>query len=124
MEKATMPGVDEKIIAAKASSRFQRCSARKSRLVADLIRGKSVGEALQILQLTHRPSAGTIVTNLLKSAISNVDHAEYPEVDELIVGAISVDSGPTMKRFRPRARGRASQIRKRFCHIQMQLVEE
>ncbi len=119
-----MPGVEEKIVAAKASSRFQRCSARKARLVADLIRGKSVGEAIEILQLTHRPSAGPIVMNLLKSAVSNVDHAEYPDVDELVVGEISVDSGPTMKRFRPRARGRASQIRKRFCHIQMKLVED
>ena len=119
-----MPGVKDKVIAAKAKSRFQRCSARKARLVADLIRGKTVGEAMEILQLTHRPSAGPIVTNLLKSAVSNVDHAEYPDPEELLVGEISVDSGPTMHRFRPRARGRASKIRKRFCHIQMMLVEE
>jgi large subunit ribosomal protein L22 len=119
-----MPGVEEKIVAAKASSRFQRVSARKARLVANLIRGKSVAEAMEILQLTYRPSAGPIVANLLKSAVSNVDHSEYPDPEDLIIGEISVDSGPTMKRFRPRARGRASSIRKRLCHIQLKLVEE
>lgn len=113
---------EESQIITKATSRFQRCSARKARLVADLIRGRSVSEAKRILALTHRPSAVPIIERLLKSAVANVDRSEHPETDTLVVGEIMVDGGPIMYRFRPRARGRASKIRKRYCHVTMKLT--
>lgn len=119
-----MPRVDDNQVVSKAFSRFQRVSARKARLLVDLIRGRTVGEARRILQLTHRPSAASIVRNLLKSAVANVDLSTYPNPEDLVIGDIQVDGGPIMYRFRPRARGRASRIRKRFCHISMKLVEE
>lgn len=119
-----MPKDEDRQVASKASSRFQRVSARKARLIADLIRGRSVGEAQRILQLTHRPSAVPMVHNLLKSAVANVDLTEHPNPEDLVVGEIQVNGGPIMYRFRPRARGRASRIRKRYCHISMKLTEE
>ncbi len=118
-----MPMFDESQVAAKASTRFQRCPARKARQVADLIRGRSVGEAFRILQMTHRPSAGTIIMNLLKSAVANANHAEYADTDGLVVGEIMVDGGPIMYRMQPMSRGRAGRIRKRFCHVSMKLIE-
>lgn len=119
-----MPMIDEDMVVARASARFQRVSARKARLVADLIRGKRVDEAMYALQFTHRPSAVPIVTNLLKSAVSNVDQSEFPNTDDLLVGEIQVNEGPIMYRFQPRARGRAGRIRKRFCHISLKLVAD
>ena len=118
-----MPNVDDTQVASKATARFQRVSARKARLVADLLRGQTVPEAMRTLQMTHRPSAVPILLNLLKSAVANVDTNDH-DPDELIVGEIQVNGGPIMYRMRPRARGRASRIRKRFCHISMKLTEE
>jgi large subunit ribosomal protein L22 len=118
------PTVNDSEIAAQATARFQRVSARKARLVAGLIRGRTVGEAMRALAMTHRPSAVPIVQNLLKSAVANVDHNAYSETDNLIVSEIQVDGGPIMYRMRPRARGRASRIRKRFCHISLKLSQE
>jgi len=115
--------LDNEQIVAKAISRFQRVSARKARMVADLIRNKTVVEAQRILQLTHRPSAGPMVHNVLKSAVANVDHARYPNADDLVLGEVEVNVGPIMPRTMPRARGRAARIRKRFCHISIKLVE-
>lgn len=117
-----MPTIDRPIVS-KAKASYQRVSARKARLVADLIRGRSVHEARQILQFTHRPSAIPIISNVLKSAIANVDHAQYPDTDALMVGEIEVNGGPIMYRMRPAARGRGSRIRKRFCHVIVKLVE-
>ena len=119
-----MAQYDESQVVAKASARFQRLSARKARLVADLIRGRSVGEAQEILNLTHRPSAVPMISNLLKSAVANVDHSEHPDTDDLVIGDIQVDGGPIMYRMRPRARGRSDRIRKRLCHVSLKLVGE
>ena len=108
----------------RAIARFQRVPARKARLVADLVRGKRVGEALRIAKFANRPSAAPMVLNVLKSAVAGVDHARYanPEQD-LIVGEILVDDGPIMYRSRAASRGRGSRIRKRFCHIAVKLTE-
>jgi large subunit ribosomal protein L22 len=113
--------VQELSVASKAKARFQRVSARKAQLLADAIRGCTVAEARNILRFSNRPSAAPIMMNLLKSAVANVDHGVHPNADELIVGEIMVDRGPIMYRMRPRARGRATRIRKRFCHISMKL---
>ena len=119
-----MARTNEPVVISRATSRFQRVSARKARLVADLIRGESVRDATRILETTHRPSAVPIIHNLLKSAAANVDRSAHGDSEDLIVGEIQVDEGPIMYRLRHRARGRASRIRKRFCHISMKLTEE
>jgi len=119
-----MPNIDDTQIASRATARFQRVSARKARLLANIIRGKTVREATSLLLITHRPSAGTIVSNLLKSAIANVDRGQHPETDHLVIGEIKVDDGPIMYRVMPKARGRSARVRKRFCHITMKLVGE
>ena len=111
-------------IVSTAKARYQRGSARKTRLVADLIRGKTVSESLNILRMTHRPSATLIIGNLLKSAVANAEQKDHKNTDELVVGELQVDGGQIMYRFRPRARGRASKIRKRFCHASIKLIEE
>ncbi len=95
---------------ARASARFQRVSARKARLVADLIRGRTVEKAQRILQFLHRPSAEPIITNLLKSVVANVDRSAHPDPDHLVIGEIQVNNGPIMYRMRPRARMRAMRI--------------
>jgi len=91
-------------------------SAQKVRLVVDQIRGKSVENAIDIL--TYSPKkAAHLVKKVLMSAISNAEHNEGADIDELKVSTVFVDEGPTMKRWRARARGRANQILKRSCHI-------
>lgn len=105
---------------AKAKARFLRVAPRKVRLVADLIRGKSVEEALNILQFTTKASSKTLA-KVLKSAIANADQAPGVNVDKLYVRSIQVDGGPTVKRFRPRAMGRATQILKRTSHVTLML---
>jgi large subunit ribosomal protein L22 len=105
----------------KAKLRFTRIAPRKARLVADLIRGKTSEEALNILTFTPK-AAARIVVKLLKSAIANADQKKI-DVDRLYVKTIAVDQGPTMKRFMPRAMGRATPIRKRTCHITIVLDE-
>jgi len=94
---------------------------RKARLVADLIRGKKSEEALNILTFTPKSAARTIV-KLLKSAVANATQKKI-DVDRLYVKTIMVDQGPTMKRFMPRALGRATTIRKRTSHITIVLDE-
>ena len=89
-----------------------RLSAQKARLVADQIRGKPVGEALNILSFSTKKGAH-LVRKLLESAIANAEHNEAADVDELSVSLIHVDEGTTMKRIRPRAKGRADRIFKR-----------
>lgn len=118
-----MPHLTEDQIVAKGTSRFQRVSARKARLVADLIRNKTVAQATSILQFTHRPSAGPMIVNLLKSVVANVDHVTHPDPDVLRVGEVEVSCGPIMYRMIPKARGRSGKIRKRFCHISIKLIE-
>ncbi len=106
----------------KARAKFIRTSPRKARMVTDLVRGRGVGEALNILAFTKRAPA-KIISKLLKSAIANADQMKNIDVDTLFIKQISVDQGPTMKRYRPRAMGRATMIRRRMSHITVVLEE-
>ncbi len=106
----------------KARLRFVRIAPTKARLVADLIRGKRSEEALNILTFTQK-AAAKILIKLLKSAIANATQKKNIDVDRLYVKRITVDQGPTMKRFQPRALGRATTIRKRTSHIHIVLDE-
>lgn len=100
----------------RAQHRHARMSASKARLVLDLIRGKSVAEARTILQFSERDAATTIA-KVLDSAVANAANNNDIPPEELFVATAYADEGPTMKRWRPRARGRATRIRKRTCHI-------
>ncbi len=100
----------------RAVLRYYRASAFKARPVLDLIRGKSVAEARNILSLSTRGFAEPIL-KLLNSAVANAEHNDQLPADELFVAVAMADEGPTMRRFRARARGRGSRIRKRTCHI-------
>lgn len=100
---------------AKAIHRYARVAPRKVRLVADLIRGMSVSTALDTLAHT-RKSAALMVFKVVSSALANARQAGG-DVDILVVSAIFVDQGPTLKRFLPRAQGRASKIQKKTSHI-------
>ena len=100
----------------QASLRGAHLSAQKSRLVADLIRGKKVDQALNILTFTPRKAAG-IVKKALESAIANAEHNDGADIDELKVKSIYVEQGATLKRFRARAKGRGNRISKGTCHI-------
>jgi large subunit ribosomal protein L22 len=104
----------------KAVAKFVRIAPRKARLVADEVRGKSVLEAVSILQFTNKRAAG-IVGDVIKSAAANAEHNDDADVDALIVRDVRVDEGPTIKRFRARAMGRATMIRKRTSHISVAL---
>ncbi len=108
---------------AKAKARFVRMAPRKVRIVADLVRGKDVGEALNILAFTNRAAAGP-VKKLVESAIANAKQASSAvDVDDLFIERISVDMGPSgnMRRWRPRAMGRATRIVKGMSHINLVL---
>ena len=100
-----------------------KISAQKARLVADQIRGKDVGEALNILNFSTKKGAH-LVRKLLESAIANAEHNEAADVDELNVSKIYVDEGVTMKRIKPRAKGRADRILKRTCHITLSVTDK
>ncbi|MCK1997730.1 large subunit ribosomal protein L22 [Paenisporosarcina quisquiliarum] len=108
---------------AKAIAKTVRIAPRKVRLVVDLIRGKQVGEAVAILQLTPK-AASPVVEKVLKSAIANAEHNYDLDVNNLVVSEVFVDEGPTLKRFRPRAMGRASAINKRTSHITIVVSEK
>ena len=99
-----------------------RLSAQKARLVADQIRGKSVESALEILQFSTKKGAD-IIKKVVESAIANAEHNDGADVDELRVSTIFVDEGMTMKRIKPRAKGRADRIFKRSCHITVKVAE-
>ena len=100
----------------RAQVKHVRSSAYKAREVLDLIRGLPVARALEVLEMAERDIARTIL-KCLESAIANAEHNDDIPADELFVSACYADEGPTMKRWRPRARGRATRIRKRTCHI-------
>ena len=100
----------------RAQARHVRTSAYKAREVLDLIRGEPCGRALEILQFSERDIAHTI-QKVVESAMANAEHNDGIPQDELYVSACFADEGPTLKRWRPRARGRATRIRKRTCHI-------
>ena len=100
----------------EATAKFVRVSARKARLIADLIRGESVPSAQAILAFSTRDAA-VPVRKVLESAMANADHNAGLNVRDLYVTRATVDEGPTMKRYQPRAMGRAGKINKRTCHI-------
>ena len=104
------------ITGTRAQARFVRMSAKKVRPVLDLVRGEPVQTADEILQFTPREAARAI-RKVLKSAAANAVNNDSLPLDELFVAACYADEGPTIKRFRPRARGRATRINKRTCHI-------
>ena len=104
----------------RAVAKYVRIAPRKARLVADEVRGKSYPEAVSLLAFTNKRAAG-ILGEVLKSAAANAEHNMDADPDELRVGTIKVDEGPTIKRYRPRAMGRATMIRKRTSHITVEL---
>jgi large subunit ribosomal protein L22 len=105
----------------RAEAKWVRISPRKARLVTDHIRGRSVPEARTVLAFTTRAAAREI-EKVLRSAVANAEANHGLFGDDLRVSAAYVDEGPTIKRWRPRARGRAAQIRKRTCHITIKLM--
>ncbi len=107
---------------AKAQARFIRIAPRKARIVMDLIRGKDVDEALSILRFTPK-RASAIIEKIVKSAMANAEHNFEMKLDDLFIERAYVDEGPTLRRFRPRAMGRASRINKRTSHITVVLRE-
>ncbi|MFP3907215.1 MAG: 50S ribosomal protein L22, partial [Acidimicrobiales bacterium] len=100
----------------RAQHKYARMSASKARVVLDHIRNKTIGEADEILAFTEREAAA-VIRKVLDSAIANAEHNDDIPADELFVSACYADEGPTLKRWRPRARGRATRINKRTCHI-------
>ncbi|MTH55123.1 50S ribosomal protein L22 [Bacillus mangrovi] len=108
---------------AKAVARTVRIAPRKARLVMDLIRGKQIGEAVAILR--HTPKAASpIIEKVLNSAVANAEHNYEMDINSLVISEGFVDEGPTLKRFRPRAMGRASAINKRTSHITIIVSEK
>ena len=108
---------------ATAKLKFARLSARKARLVADMVRGKQVQDALTMLRFSPQKAAG-IVSGVVQSAVANAEQKGVSDVDRLFVKTIFVDQGPALKRFIPRAMGRASRIRKPTSHITVILDEK
>jgi large subunit ribosomal protein L22 len=108
-------------VAAKLSG--ARLSAQKARLVADQIRGKGVESALDILAFSTKKGAD-IIKKVLESAIANAEHNNGADVDELKVKTIFVDEGVSLKRIKPRAKGRADRITKRTCHITIKVADK
>jgi large subunit ribosomal protein L22 len=106
----------------RAEAKWVRVSPRKARVVAQHIRGRSVPEARTVLAFTQRAAAREI-EKVLRSAVANAEANHGLVGDELVVSAATVDEGPTMKRWRARARGRVARIRKRTCHITVRLAE-
>ena len=107
----------------KAVLRFARVSPQKARLVADLVRGRDASEALEVLTFTRKKSA-PIIRKLVESAIANAENNEGADVDELKISEIFVNEGLTMKRIKPRAKGRADRIFKRTSHITVTVTDE
>ncbi len=107
----------------RASAKYVRVSPRKARLVADQIRGRHIDDARSLLQFSPR-SVATEIGKLVESAAANAEANHDLIGDEMVVHEIRVDEGPTLKRFRPRAQGRATPIHKRTCHISVALTPE
>ncbi len=105
----------------RAQAKYVRSSARKARLVCDLIRGKTVDDARAILSTTPR-SVARDWSKVLESAVANAENNHELDGDELRIFAVHADEGPTLKRFRPRAMGRATRIRKRTSHLTIMLT--
>ncbi|MBP2651554.1 MAG: rplV [Firmicutes bacterium] len=107
---------------AKAVARYVRIAPRKVRIVIDLIRGKSIGEALAILKYTPK-AASEVVEKVLRSAVANAEHNYDMDSDKLFVAAAYADQGPTLKRIHPRSRGQAFKILKRSSHVTLVVKE-
>jgi large subunit ribosomal protein L22 len=107
----------------RAQAKWVRTSARKARLVLDHIRGRPVPEARTILAFTSR-AAATDIEKVLRSAVANAESNLGLDGDELVVESAYADEGPTLKRWKPRARGRVNRIKKRTCHVTLVLVEQ
>jgi len=106
-----------------ATAKYERISPQKVRLVADQVRGLPVEKALDVLTYSAKKAA-VLVKKVLNSAIANAEHNEGADIDELKISAIYVNVGPTLKRIKPRARGRADRILKRSCHITVHVSDE
>lgn len=107
---------------ARAINRHVRVSAQKLRLVVDLVRGKGIEEALNILDYSPKRGA-RVVAKTVRSVVANAQNTQSVDVDRLFIKRVFVDGGPTWKRFTPRAQGRATPILKRTCHITV-IVDE
>ena len=107
---------------ASARHKGARMSAQKARLIADQIRGRQVGDALDGLSFSNKKGA-RLLKKVLESAIANAEHNQGADVDELRVAKVFVDEGITMKRIKPRAKGRADRIFKRTCHITVSVAD-
>src|SRR4051812_46043610 len=122
-QRSRRPRPDAEPVFVRAQAKYVRSSPRKARLVVDHIRGKSVDEARAIL--AHTPRAAAVpVLKVLESAIANAEHNHEILPEELRIHQVMVDEGPTIKRFRPRALGRATKIRKRTSHITINLTNK
>lgn len=108
---------------AKATLKYARVGAQKARLVADVVRGKDVSTALKTLTYMNKKSA-VMIKKLIESAVANADYKKTMDLDKLYVKTIYVDKGPVLKRFRPRAQGRAYGVRKQTSHINVVLEEK
>ena len=113
---------NEVVPCASATLKYARISSRKVKIVADLIRGKDVDEALAIVKFTPKASS-EVLEKLLNSAIANAENNHGMNRGNLVVSEIYANQGPTMKRIRPAAKGSASRIRKRTSHITIKLRE-
>lgn len=107
----------------KAKVSFVRITPRKMGVVADEVRGKGVNEALNLLRFSARKRTAGIIHTLIKSAVANADQKGVADVDKLVVKTILVGQGPTLKRFRPRAKGSAFRINKKTSHVSVTLAE-
>lgn len=108
---------------AKAIARYVRLTPRKARLVADLVRGKSALEALDVLTFTNKKAAG-IIKKVLNSAIANATNNFEMDEEKLFVSTIMIDEGPVLKRLKPRAMGRADIIKKKTSHVTVVVSEK
>jgi large subunit ribosomal protein L22 len=117
-----MAAIEDDRMRVRAQAKWVRTSARKARLVLDNIRGRSVPEARTILAFTTRAVA-TDIEKVLRSAVANAEANHGLDGDELVVESAYADEGPTLKRWKPRARGRVNRIRKRTCHVTLVLAE-
>jgi large subunit ribosomal protein L22 len=106
----------------KASLNYARVGAQKARLVADVVRGKNVGDAIKILTFMNKKTA-VLLKKIIESAVANADQKKTIDLDKLYVKTVCVDQGPSLKRFRPRAQGRASGVKKKMSHINVVLDE-
>lgn len=107
----------------KATLNFARIGCQKARLVADVVRGQDVNQAIKSLTFMKQKGAG-LIKKLIESAVANAEDKKVIDVDNLYVKTITVDMGPSIKRFRPRAQGRAFMVKKKISHINVILEEK